>query len=241
MKLLFDLHSHTSASQDGYSTLLENITFARGRGLMAYGISEHSGGLPVAARQGAFDNLKVVPREVDGLKIYRGVETNIIDYKGGTDLDRELVLPRVDYVIASLHPPCLRPGSVTENTDALIGAMAFPEVAIIGHPDDSRYPLDYEALILAAKETGKLLELNNSSLLPRCGRQNGPENVREMLLKCAEHGARIVVNSDSHICFDVGRFDEAEALLAELDFPSDLIANVDLTRLSWVGLEAIDT
>ena len=44
--------------------------------------------------------------------------------------------------------------------------MKKPYVKIIGHPDDSRFPTDYERLVKMAKETGTLLELNNSSLRP---------------------------------------------------------------------------
>ena len=36
-------------------------------------------------------------------------------------------------------------------------------VNIIGLPDDSRYPVDYEKLVKAAKEKHVLLELNNTS------------------------------------------------------------------------------
>ena len=52
-----------------------------------------------------------------------------------------------DVVIASLHIPCIKPGSIEQNTNALIKAMDNPYVNIIGHPDDSRYPVDYEKLV----------------------------------------------------------------------------------------------
>ena len=41
--------------------------------------------------------------------------------------------------------------------------MDNPYVNIIGHPDDSRYPVDYEQLVRAAGEKHVLLELNNTS------------------------------------------------------------------------------
>ena len=41
--------------------------------------------------------------------------------------------------------------------------MKNPAIHIIGHPDDSRFPIDYDTLTAAAREHHKLLEVNNSS------------------------------------------------------------------------------
>ena len=105
---------------------------------------------------------------------------------------------------------------------------------IIGHPDDDRYPVELDQLAGAAAQNGVLLELNNSSLRPGSTRVNGPVNARQMLLACMKHGTRIVVNTDSHISYDVGRFTEALALLQSVDFPEELVANCSLQRLHWV-------
>lgn len=77
------------------------------------------------------------------------MEANIIDLEGKLDAE-EAVLKKMDYVIASLHVPCVKAGTREENTNALIGAMKNPYVKIIGHPDDDRFPLDYEKLVKAA-------------------------------------------------------------------------------------------
>jgi len=85
----------------------------------------------------------IIPRMKNGVKIYMGCEVNIMDYEGKIDLS-EYGLKGCDVVIASLHIPCIKPGSIEENTNALIKVMDNPYVNIIGHPDDSRYPVDYE-------------------------------------------------------------------------------------------------
>ena len=46
----------------------------------------------------------------------------------------------------------------------ITAVMKKPYVDIIGHPDDGRFPVDYEVLVQTAKETKTLLEINNSSL-----------------------------------------------------------------------------
>ena len=62
-----------------------------------------------------------------------------MDYEGRVDPAR-FRSGRVDYCIASLHINCLESGSIQENTSACVKALKNPYVAILGHPDDGRYP-----------------------------------------------------------------------------------------------------
>lgn len=233
MKLLFDLHTHTIASGHAYSTLQENISAAKAAGLQAYGFSDHTQTMPGAPDNIWFDNFKVIPRKIDGLWILRGAEVNLLNYEGEYDLE-ERIAQKQDYLIASMHSIVYTSGSRSENTRAVLQAMQSPYVKIIGHPDDDRYPVELDQLAGAAAQNGVLLELNNSSLRPGSTRVNGPVNARQMLLACMKHGTRIVVNTDSHISYDVGRFTEALALLQSVDFPEELVANCSLQRLHWV-------
>ena len=147
-----------------------------------------------------------------------------MDYEGNVDMDEGL-LAQMDVVVASLHTPCIRPGTREENTKALLGAMKNPYVNIIGHPDDGRYPVDFEALVQTAKERHVLLELNNTSLHPKGSRKDPKPNDREMLRLCSQYQVPIIVNSDAHSAFDVGEHGYAEALLKEMRFPGELIVN----------------
>ena len=180
MKICFDMHTHTVASGHAFSTFKENVEEAAAKGLYAMGMSDHAPAMPGSAQEIYFGNFKSIRRELMGVKIYTGVEANIMDFNGTLDLG-ECTLKKMDYVIASLHVPCIRPGSPRENTDALIGAMKNPYVKIIGHPDDDRYPLEYDRLIPAALENRVALEVNNSSFNPRSGRQNAAKNVMKWL------------------------------------------------------------
>ena len=100
-----------------------------------------------------------------------GSEVNILDAQGTVDLGQH-TLSSMDVVIASLHTPCMKPASKLENTEAYLNVMKNPYVNIIGHPDDGRYEIDYEALVQGAKEYGKVLELNNHSMDSECTREN---------------------------------------------------------------------
>ena len=105
-----------------------------------------------------------------------------------------------------------------ENTEAYLNAMKNPCVNIIGHPDDGRYEVDYEALVQGAREYGKVLELNNHSIDPDCNRENAVENDTIMLEYCKKYRVPVVMDSDAHFDLLIGEFDLARDLLTKLDF-----------------------
>lgn len=226
MNIYMDMHTHTTASGHGYSTLQENIAAAQAAGLRYLGMSEHAPALPGGPHIYFFGNYRCIPRQHGQLRLFCGVEANIIDYNGGLDVD-EATLAKMDYVIASMHVPCLKPGSAEENTRASILAMRNPYVKILGHPDDSRYPIYREELVLAAKEEQVAVEINNSSLHPQSARTGGRENIRELLELCMRHETPVLLGSDSHISYTVGRFEESLGLMEEIGFPEELILNLD--------------
>lgn len=166
MKYLFDLHTHTVASGHAYSTLQELIVEAKKKELKVLGFSDHAPSLPGGAHIYHIHNMNIIPDRIEGLRVLKGVEANIIDYEGNIDIGGES-LDSTDYLIASMHPPCIDSGTIEENTSAIIGAIKNPSVKIIGHPDDSRFPVNYEEIVLAAKENNVLLEMNNTSINPK--------------------------------------------------------------------------
>lgn len=224
MKYVLDAHTHTLASGHAYSTIREMAYAAAQKGLELLGITEHAPNLPGTCHGFYFENLKVVERSMYEIELLLGVELNILDFKGRVDLEFN-TLKKMDIGIASLHAPCIVPGTMEDNTAAYLNAMKNPYVNIIGHPDDSRFPVYYKDLVLGAKENGVLLELNNSSLNPNGARLNPQENDIEMLELCKRYGVSIVVNSDSHIDTEVGNHDQAQKLLDQLDFPEELVVN----------------
>ncbi|MGL4914301.1 MAG: phosphatase [Romboutsia sp.] len=224
MKALIDLHTHTIVSGHAYSTVQENIQSAIKNGLKYLGLSEHAPTMPGGAHEYYFHNIYCIPSEVDGLRILRGIEANIIDFNGNTDAPDDM-LTHIDYVIASLHTPCIASGTVEENTNAILNVMDKLKVKIIGHLDDSRYPVDYERIVKKAKEKNILLEINNSSLKPTTFRQGAWENLRELLNLCEEYKVKVILGSDAHISYDVGKFPYSEKIINELSFPKELVIN----------------
>lgn len=229
-KHVLDLHTHTIASGHAYNTLREMARSAADKGLLALGITEHAPMMPGTCHNYYFHNLKVVPRQMYGIELLLGSEVNILDAEGSIDLN-ERELRGMDVVIASLHLPCMKPGTCKENTSAYLGVMKNPYVNIIGHPDDGRYEIDYKALVEGAKEYGKVLELNNHSLLPNCFRKNARENDLCMLELCKEYQVPVICGSDAHFDELIGDFSCADKLLEELDFPKELVLNRSLEAL----------
>lgn len=230
MKYIIDLHTHSVFGGHAYSTIQENVAVAKECGLAVYGISEHGPAMPGGPHMYYFANLKVLPGEIHGVRVLKGCEANIIDKEGHLDLQDEL-LAGLDYVIASMHTPCISNGTARDNTDSLIRAMDRPKVCIIGHPDDSRYPLEYERLVAAAKEKGVLLEVNNSSLSPLSFREGAFENVLTFLALCKKYQVPVILGTDSHYSSYVGDFGYAEAALKAAEFPEELVVNTDLDKL----------
>mgnify|MGYP005909454073 CR=1 FL=1 len=224
MRDVLDLHTHTIASGHAYNTMMEMIHEAQNKGLDVYGITEHAPRMKGTCTDFYFHNLKVVPRKHGDLELLLGVELNILDEYGTVDLE-EPHLGDMDVTIASLHKPCIQPGSRDYNTQCLISAMKNPHINIIGHPDDGKFPLDYEAVVKAAKDNHRMIELNNTSLTPGGSRIHAYENDRIILPLCASYKVPVIMNSDAHFTTSVGDHARAEALLKELNFPETLIAN----------------
>lgn len=227
---VLDLHTHTLASGHAYNTIREMARMAADKGLQALGITEHAPKMPGTCHRFYFQNLKVVPREMYGIRLLMGSEVNILDAEGHMDLSEEEIR-QMDVVIASLHVPCFTPGTKEENTMAYVNAMKHPYINIIGHPDDSRYPVDYRILAEAAREYGKVLELNNHSLVPTSFRQNARENDLQMLECCKELKVPVVMSSDAHFDVEIADFACARQLIIESAFPEELVLNRSLEAL----------
>lgn len=231
---LLDLHTHTIASGHAYTTLLENVASAKQKGMKILGISDHAPKMPGGAHKFYFNNLKVLPEVIDGVRILKGVELNILNNCGKVDLT-EQSLSLLDYAIASLHVPCIENLGINNNTNALICAMDHEVVKIIGHPDDSRFPVNYEALVKAAVSKKVLLEINNSSLMPYALREGARENYMDMLDICKMYSAPVIIGSDAHFSEHVGAMDHVIKMIREIEFPLELVVNFN-EDLFWTYL-----
>ena len=227
---VMDTHTHTLASGHAYSTIRENAAAAAKKGLELIAVTEHAPRMAGSCQAIYFQNLKVIDRHAYDVEVLMGVELNILDEKVTVDLTEE-TRGKLDLAIASLHMPCITPGSREYNTQACLNVMKNPRIHILGHPDDPRYPVDFRAIVQGAQEYGMLLELNENSLRPGGSRKNARPQDEEMLKLCMEYQVPVVIGSDAHVDTDVGRHELAHALLEEMNFPEELVINRSVEAL----------
>lgn len=227
-KLVVDTHTHTIASGHAYSTIIENCLEAGKKGMHMIAMTDHGPAMPGGPHLFHFGNLKVIPDFIHGVEVLKGVEANIIDYDGKLDLD-EKRLSYLDIVIASLHDVCITPGSVKDNTKAIIGAMKSGYVDIIGHPGNPLFPIDLDEVLNAALEYNVLIEINNSSF--SVSRPGSCENCSMIARRAAEKGNILTVGSDAHICYSIGNFKKAIEVIEKAGVDDDHIIGNDEEKL----------
>lgn len=223
-KIYIDAHTHTVASGHAYSSLQEMARAAADKGIQYLGITEHGPSIEGTCPLLYFKNMFVVPREMYGVNILMGCEVNILDTFGNLDLNNEY-LDRLDIGIAGIHIKCWKGGTKEENTQGVINVIRNPKIHIISHPGDGTADLDFEQLVLAAKESHTLLEINNHSLAPERKKKIAWDNNREILRLCKQYETPLILGSDAHISFQIADYSRITPLLEETEFPDELIMN----------------
>jgi DNA polymerase (family 10) len=192
-----DLHMHTTAT-DGKASIGEMAAAAKAIGLKYIAITDHS--KRVAMARGLDDQrllqqwieVDEANRAVRGITILKGIEVDILA-DGSLDISDE-VLAQADWVTASVHYGGNQP--TAKVTGRILSAIEHPHVHSISHPSgrllNRREPhnVDMEAVISAAAEHGKLLELNAN-----------PARLDLNDVHCAmarEAGVLVVINTDAH-------------------------------------------
>ena len=184
-----DLHSHSTWSSDGKSSLEEMALAARARGYAYLAVTDHSHYL----RDG---RLELQAAEIEGLngrlapfRLLRGIEANI-RADGNLDVSDE-TLGGLDWVVASLHTSFDR-----SPTERILAAIEDPHVDCIGHLTGRRLSrreganVDVEKVVERAAATGTALEINS---------QPDRLDLRDTHARLAgEAGVRICIDSDGH-------------------------------------------
>lgn len=216
--LVADFHCHTVASTHAYSTITELAATAAKRGLKAIACTDHGIGIPDAPHLWHFLNMRILPTHIEGVRIFRGVEANVVDAAGNLDMPEE-ALDRMEIVVASMHGGVMPEG---ECTDAWLAIADNPRVDIIGHSGSPKYPYDYKKVIPVFGEKGKVVEINENTFTVR---QNYVANCRRIAEICKKYGVRVIVDSDAHYHDQLGRGSRSLDMLREIGFPPALIVN----------------
>ena len=228
---LSDMHTHSIASGHGtHSTISAMAKKASERGLKRLGITDHGPATMSAGTPSYFRSLLMSPRRRFNIEVFYGAELNILDTDGNLDLDSDLA-EKLDYTIISMHSQNFQPHSRKENTLAFLRAMQHPNVRILGHADNTHYPIDIDAVSREALNSAVIFEINEASLAPYGYRGDTRENCREILECCKKYGLPVLLSSDSHGPRHVGDFTYAAEFVHGEMFPEELILNNQLPRL----------
>ncbi|KAF0221250.1 MAG: hypothetical protein FD174_388 [Geobacteraceae bacterium] len=229
MNIIADMHTHTLASGHAYSTVNELALAASQKGLAAMALTDHGPALPGGPHLYHFGAMRFIPRHINGVRIFLGVEANIMTEKGGIDLP-EPYLQKLDFVMAGLHEGYDFDDQGTDrNTEAIINAMANPLIKAISHPGNPVFPVHYEEVVKASLATGTALEINNASF--SVSRKGSRPNCEELASLLARYGAPVVVGSDAHIAQGVGMFEDAVKVLELFGVREEQVVNSSMERL----------
>ncbi|MFW5873588.1 MAG: phosphatase [Bacillota bacterium] len=219
-----DLHTHTVHSGHAYSTFDELAREASRNGLDLIAITDHGPAMPDGPHEYYFGNLCILPDELYGVKILKGVEANILK-SGKLDLAPER-LNNLDFVIAGIHD---NTGHNLKNeieyTEAVVKAVESGYVDMLSHPVNSNYPLDLEAVVQACKANNVILEINASSYNPAKNFSRADRIATVRLISLArDNNVPLAANSDAHFCKQVGNVSYLKGIFRETFLqPEDLI------------------
>lgn len=219
-----DLHTHTIAAGHAYSTLDENMGVAEKKGMEIVAYTEHGPKMMGGPHQYFFNNLKVLPDYIYGVRVLKGIECNIMNSNGSVDCE-DKALRNLDIIGAGLHrvDGGFHPGSREENTFAVINTMKTKKVDFIAHIGNPVYDIDFVEVVKAAVKYNVAIEVNNSSF--QTSRPGSTANCECVVKLCKEHGAFVCLGSDSHYCEDVGALELSTKLVKKYGISEDKILN----------------
>ncbi|WP_127121006.1 DNA polymerase/3'-5' exonuclease PolX [Chryseotalea sanaruensis] len=229
-----DLQMHSNWS-DGQLSLDDLVEYVRTNFKYEYiAITDHSKSSRIAKGMDEKKFLKQISaieeinKRLGTSFLKSGAEVDILS-DGTLDLSDE-VLAQLDWVTASIHV-----GFKNDNTKRLVRACQNNYVHCIGHPTGrligkrESYPIDFNKLLEAAKETGTLLEIN--------AQPNRMDLHDEYALLAQEKGVKLVISTDSHKASDYDFMKIGLSVARRAWCKPEHIANT----LSWKELKRLFT
>jgi putative hydrolase len=230
-----DLHVHTISTGHAMSSLSECVRAAEEKGVVAIAITDHGPNLKGAPQSAYFSVLcNVVPQMLGNIRIFKGIESNILDIDGAIDVP---IFGRAgfDLVLAYIHPFTMyRDGGEKANTRAILSAFEKNScIDILSHPVTSWFPVDVKEIVEKACAHGIAIELNENSLR---NKRLDQEKIKIMVETTLKACGKFAISSDAHIADDIGGDSRARGLVQKYNIPEESILNGTLDRvLDFIG------
>jgi len=225
--LKIDLHIHTLASLHAQSTIFEYINRAKELGMEVIGISEHGPDLESShADHNYFNTICRIPHWINGIRLLRGVEANIIDKEGNIDVT-DRMLNDLDYIMAGFHFKAgYEDSGKAGNTEAMIKVIKSGKVDILTHTFVTQFfDIDMKKVAEAACKNMVLLEINLSYIRKRKLRADTIENLKIIIRTVKKYKQKVIVNSDSHNIWELGDDSSLQPIKKKIGLTDNLIIN----------------
>lgn len=243
MILTGDYHTHTIYSH-GKGTVLDNALSAKEKGLKEIGITDHGFSHPAfgLTKRKLFalgkDCFKA--QKQTGVKVYRGIESNILGVDGTVDLKPEFY-DSFDIFLAGLHKfvlfkvgtffsvslpdivnTKLKKKEVSKalkarNTKMYVNVVKNNPVDVITHLNYYAYA-DAVEVAKVCEDYGTYIELNSKKV---------HLSDEELSSVVAKTNVKFVIDSDAHSTDRVGEISLVNELLKRVNVPLERIANIN--------------
>lgn len=245
MRILTDFHTHTiySKNNHGKGTIRDNAEAAIKKGLKELWITDHGPShLMFGIKR---DKFLEVRSEIDRLnaeyqgrlKIYFGVEANVMSYRGENDIS-STELQYLDGINLGFHYGIVNSDPISfiyfwlinpisrvlrflipwireKNTDALINNIKNHDIQIITHPGD-KVPINIKRLAKACEKYNTALEVNSSHKYLSL----------EDLIEIKDYKVMISIGSDAHRPESIGNFNSALKRIEQAGISQERILNL---------------
>ncbi len=231
IKIEADLHTHTISSGHAYSTVDELAMSAAKKNLKLIAMTDHGPNLPGGPHEYHFSNIGVIPDEIHGVRVLKGVEANILE-EGNLDLP-ENILESLDFVAAGIHTDTghnLK--NKNEYTEAMVKAIQNPYIDMITHPSNLKYPVDFGKVVKSASKYNVLLELNSSSFSKeKIGKRGNVEKSVKLARLAKKYGVLLSLNTDTHYHAEIGDISNLNYIIKKANLKVKHVINTSLKRV----------
>lgn len=233
-----DYHTHTVYSH-GKGSIEDSVYKAAKAGLKEIAVTDHGfNHLTYNLRRCELirmrESIKKLAEKYPQVKVYLGVEANILSPKGLIDV-REEDKPKLDIVVCGYHKMVRTPSltapltyflpnniglsgrkTTVRNTDAYLRALEKNEIDILSHPGNC-CKCDIKEVARACKYFKTYFELNGKRIYL----------TDEELGIAAAEGCEFIANSDAHEPKRIGDFKVAVERIERVGIPYSQIANYE--------------
>lgn len=234
MKVLADYHTHSRYSKFYHAkhTVFQMAKHAKELGLVELAITDHGpkhlffGIRPMQLKKAKQDTRKA--SEKYGIKVYAGVEANLIGQDGEIDLSKEQIA-NLDILLVGYHKGTKTnfvkyfdkknrdtKEQIEKNTMAYVNAINRYPIDIITHLNEY-IKVDTKQVAKACAKTGTLIEFNQKHM------KFSPDDMKVLL----DSGVNFVVSSDAHSKKRICDVDDCIEIVEKYNIPLERMKNID--------------